>query len=213
MPAPRRPEAHPVRAVLTGLIHSAITRHHVGRILVIAILTLAVATIVERARQRADEAAAQWEPSVAVLVATDALAAGAVIDPDTMRASPAPSGIVPFDAVTEITPNTRTRVDIAAGEILRASRLHPGDGSSAAARLPARTSALTVDGRHLPAQIGDTVQVHDLVTGSRLVADGTIVDRDEHHLTVAVPIGLMGDVVASLGSGGVIVTLVDGPSP
>jgi len=214
MDAPLRPVRPPTRAlVVRRFVGTMAARYRLVRVVAVAILALLLGAVVDRAQRDAEQAAAAWEPSVPVLVARHNLASGTLVTAEAVYSTPVPTGLVPADAVTEIGPATRTRTEVVAGEILRAARLHPGAVSPTAARIPDGTAALTVDARELPAEVGDVVQVYDLFVGQRLVPAATVVGRDDEHLTIAVPIDLVGAVVASLGAGGVVVTLVGTPQP
>lgn len=214
MAAPLRPVRPPTPAlIIRGFVATMAARYRLVRVVAVATLALLIGAVVDRAQRDAEQAVAAWEPSLPVLVARHDLASGTLVTATAVFSTPVPTGLVPADAVTEIGPATRTRTQIVAGEILRAARLHPGTVSPTAARIPDGTAALTVDGRELPAEVGDVVQVYDLYLGQRLVAAATVVGRDDEHLTIAVPIDRVGAVVASLGAGGVVVTLVDTPQP
>lgn len=141
-----------------------------------------------------------------VWVATRDIAAGTILEAGTTAAVEVPRGLIPADATTEDPIDGRTRVDLAAGEILRDDRI-AGRSSAHAALTPPGTVTVALDRTSDLFSVGDRVDLHDLIDGRRLATDAVIVAVGDRDLGVAVDEAAIGEVVRGLGRGGIVTVL------
>lgn len=172
------------------------------------VIALVVAAVVARANERATLAAAAWETTERpVLVATADVPAGHLLTGDAVALRAVPVGLVPGDALHDLPPSSRATTDLAAGEILRSTRVDAAAASPVAAQLPDDHLAFSVPAGDLTASAGDTVRLYDLSTGSPAVRHADVLAVDDDQITVAVAERDAPRLIAALGAGGVVAAI------
>lgn len=150
-PVPRRPAV--------GLALRRRPRVRSAIVVVIALLSgVAVAGVV----RAAEAARAAWGEGAPVLVATEDLTAGAVLEPGNARVVTHPAPLVPGGALRALPDAARLAEPLLAGEVVRAQHLAGAGSSAVSARLPPGTRAMAVPvepGTTPPLEVGDRVEV------------------------------------------------------
>lgn len=188
----------------------------------VVVLALGVGAAVSSATSRAEEARQAWGEVTAVVVATEAVDAGAPLTPAALRIEERPVALVPSSALTEVPVDRVAGAPILAGEVVVAERL-AGEGlRGAAALLPPGTRAVAVPaerGLTPPVAVGDRVDVVVALGGDEaqrggappgftLVEAALVVDVSEEAVTIAVPRGDTARVAVALGTGAITLALV-----
>jgi Flp pilus assembly protein CpaB len=194
-------------------------RHRRALVLVVAALCgLAVTTVV----RGAEDAAAAWGESVPVLVATEDLKAGDLLDADNTRLDHQPAPLVPDEALAAVPDDGRLAEPVYAGEVIREQRLADGGLSALAARLPSGTRAMAVPvepGMVPSLVVGDRVDVlvalgaesaGDGPPGFALATDVLVVDVDDAAVTIAMPAATAPRLAVAFGAGAVTLALTGG---
>lgn len=187
------------------------------RLVAVVVLAILVGLVVHRTVADATATVERYGPAAPVAVVRRDVPAGARLRAGDVRFESRPVAHVPADAVTTDPDGERARVDLTAGEVLVASRLAGGDGSSAAALVPDGWRAVPIPmfDAELPAVVGDRVEIigsFDPALTSRpsrvLVGDALVVDVADDAVTVAMPAPDVTDVAFALVNGIVLLALV-----
>lgn len=167
----------------------------------------------------------RWGPTVRVLVATSALAAGEVPSGDRVRTVDWPAALAPAGALEQLPPQRALGSPVPAGQVIVSSQFaEPGrgtwaaqlDGDEVAVRLPlpAPLSGLTPGDRvDVVAAASGTVDPFDVpgaAYGAQRVAGGArVLQVEPDGVVLAVPTGSATDTAAAALGG--LVTLVVRP--
>lgn len=179
----------------SSLVHRIISllererRAQVATIVVISVLTAGIVaeSVVTTRRERNS-----WSTSASVFVVTAPVRAGDELTADNTTTVALPEAFIAADALRTLTPNTRSRIALAANTPLTRSLTIP---SSDAVVIPDgwRVIALPADVAAPVVQPGDLI---DLIVGATVVAANSVV-VSVSPLTVAIP----ADVVPAIASG------------
>ena len=213
-PPPRPATPAPLTTVLNGTLRSVSARYRLPRVVAVVAIAVVVAATVARANDRASLAAAAWELADSpVLVVTQDIPAGQIIDTDVVALRAVPVGLLPADAMHALPPGSRATTSLTTGEILRSTRVDPDAASPIAALLPRGHLAFSVPAGDLSATVGDAVRLYDLATGSTAVRSADVLAVDEGRVTVAVPAEDAPRLIAALGAGGIVAAITRSEAP
>ncbi len=152
----------------------------------------------------ADRARQQWGVDVHVVVVTEALRAGDVIDASVSRRVTLPSIAVPIDALATIADDASTRNAMSPGDVVRARDLATNDSG-----VPDGHRALALPMSPLVPQLqaGDRVELFlHAGSGDRPAAvDGVVLQANPEVLLLAVDEQSAGAVAGALGTGQIVV--------
>ncbi len=207
MPDPARPSSRITPGFVMAAIQARLRQWQAVRWVAALAAAAALAGVVSHARAEAAEAKTQWGTVEPVWMATRPLGAGDTLERGDAVLRGLPRAAVPDDAMRTDPLGLRSRVDVAAMEILRLPRLDPSGGGAVAARLPEREVAITLAVDDDIFAINDRVDLHALSTGLPLSIDATIVAISDGRATVSVGRAEMSGIVSELSRGGVVVVL------
>ena len=158
-------------------------------------VSLVAGITVARGLAAAESAADAWTGDVRAMVTRHRIEHGTTITHDDLVDVMLPPALAPDEAVTELTPGMRTKVDLPARTILVAPLLegavdYPSDW---------RVVAFPPGADGLPVAAGDSL---DIVAGTNVLVEGAVV-ASVTPLTLAVPADLAAPVAAAVRLGDV----------
>lgn len=184
------------------------------------VLALTTATVISRAVADAEAGAARYGRTRQVLVATTAIAPGAVISEGNAEVQALPDALVPPGAADVGDLGARATSPIHQGEVVHGRRLAPGGLSAVTALLPAGTRGIAVPSGSgaLPLQVGDVVDVLATIESHEgevpptvtVAAGAIVVDVGEAAITLAVAVEQAPKVAYAVTAGLVTLALVAG---
>lgn len=203
MPEPGRPPVVDPLARVTSL-RSALRRSRLPRLVLVVVAGWAIGSGLASTHAEARQARAAWGSEVTVWVVRRDLPAGVVIGPGDIEPRRLPVAVVPPGVAERDPTGRRIRDPLVEGEPVHAARLAGARVGAVAARLPDGTAAITLahDGALLA--IDDRVDLHSLVSGSRLARAAEVLAVDETRFTAAVRRDEIAAVVRALTTGGVV---------
>ena len=167
-----------------------------------------VAQTVTSASRAMTDAEAAWGSGRDVWVATGVIDAGTRVASRDVVRQPAPTALLPVDAVIDDPTGERTRVSLTKGEILRSADLGMAGAGPVAAAVDEGRHAVTISVSADIYAVGDLVGMVAILDGHILVDDGIAFSTQPGSVTVSVDDTAISRVVEELGRGGIEVTLV-----
>lgn len=203
MSEPGRPTVVDLHARAAAL-RSTLRRSRLPRLVLVVLAGWAIGSWLASTHAEARRARAAWGTEVTVWVARHDLPAGDVIEPGDIEQRRRPIALVPPGVTTRDPTGRRIRDPLVEGEPVHSARLAGTRVGAVAARLPHGAAAITLahDGALLA--IDDRVDLHGLLSGSRLAHGAEVLAVDETHFTAAVRRDEVAAVVRALTTGGVV---------
>lgn len=181
----------------------------------VAVLT---GLVVQRTVADAETARQAWGRGAPVAIAVRDLQPGHVVGAGDIRMVSLPAAAAPAEALDRVPRGRVVRSLVLRGEVLHRRRLAPAGRGGPAALLPPGTRAVAIPidaGSTPPLRRGDTVDLMAVAAGTDggpragvLAFAATVVDVGERSVTVALDAETVPRVVAALGAGAVVLTLV-----
>ncbi|MBT5140107.1 MAG: hypothetical protein HOH36_07900 [Acidimicrobiaceae bacterium] len=204
----RRPTATASVTSTFARLRMLTRRIPIWRAVAALVAAVLVAQTVTSASRAMTDAEAAWGSGRDVWVATGVIEAGTRVASRDVVRQPAPTALLPVDAVIDDPTGERTRVSLTKGEILRSADLGMTGAGPVAAAVDEGRHAVTISVSADIYAVGDLVGMVAILDGHILVDDGIAVSTQPGSVTVSVDDTAISRVVEELGRGGIEVTLV-----
>lgn len=153
---------------------------------------------------------------ISVPIATSALPVGSVIGPDDVSHELRPKAFVPTGEVASVVEGRTVAAAIAGGEIIVQQRLAGGEERNLTALAPPghRVLAVPTGDAALALLAGDRVElirttdVFGVDAAASTLGAGVVVDHSDNSVSIAIPVHIIGEVVAGVHTGTIELALI-----